>query len=36
MPEVLREDRGHVRILTFNRPEKLNALTPDGQDQVLP
>ena len=26
--EVLLEDRGHVRWLTLNRPEVMNAITP--------
>lgn len=30
VPEVLWEQRGRVCLMTLNRPEKMNALTPDG------
>jgi enoyl-CoA hydratase len=29
MPDLLFEKRGHVAYLTFNRPERLNASTPE-------
>ncbi|MUM17705.1 enoyl-CoA hydratase/isomerase family protein [Mycobacterium sp. CBMA271] len=34
-PPVLVEQRGAVTILTLNRPEKLNALSPAGAAQML-
>ena len=29
MSEVLIDDRGHVRWIVLNRPEAMNAITPD-------
>jgi enoyl-CoA hydratase/carnithine racemase len=33
-PEVLVEDRGHVRWLKLNRPEAMNSITPQMLDQL--
>ncbi|MFJ5732398.1 enoyl-CoA hydratase/isomerase family protein [Streptomyces paradoxus] len=35
MPAVLRATSGHVLSLTLNRPEALNALTPDQRDEIV-
>ncbi|MFF8936573.1 enoyl-CoA hydratase/isomerase family protein [Streptomyces paradoxus] len=35
MPDVLRATSGHVLSLTLNRPEALNALTPDQRDEIV-
>ncbi len=29
MSELLIETEGHVRVLTINRPDRMNSLTPD-------
>jgi enoyl-CoA hydratase/carnithine racemase len=34
MPDVLREDRDKVAIVTFNRPDKLNAINAEMQDAI--
>ncbi|MFT7221377.1 MAG: enoyl-CoA hydratase/carnithine racemase, partial [Candidatus Azotimanducaceae bacterium] len=34
MSEVLIEDRGHVRWLTLNRPEAMNAITGEMLSQL--
>jgi enoyl-CoA hydratase len=39
MPEpasiLLSETRGHVRLLTINRPERMNALSPELSDELI-
>ncbi len=32
---LLRETRGHIRILTINRPERMNAMSPELSDQLI-
>ncbi len=32
--EILWEKHGHVRLLRLNRPEKMNALTPEGEGEM--
>lgn len=33
-PEILYEKRGHIAIMTFNRPEKRNACTPEMHEAL--
>ncbi|MSP02444.1 MAG: enoyl-CoA hydratase/isomerase family protein [Acetobacteraceae bacterium] len=37
MPDsiLLRETRGHIRILTINRPERMNAMSPELTDELV-
>src|ERR1700729_2850718 len=35
MTILLRETRGHVRILTINRPERSNAMSPELTEQLI-
>jgi enoyl-CoA hydratase len=32
---LLRETRGHLRILTINRPHRMNAMSPDLTDELI-
>jgi len=32
---LLRETRGHIRILTINRPERSNAMSPELTEQLI-
>ena len=32
---LLRETRGHIRILTINRPERSNAMSPELTDELI-
>ena len=34
-PILLRETRGHVRVLTINRPERSNAMSPELMDESI-
>ena len=34
-PILLRETRGHIRILTINRPERSNAMSPELTDELI-
>ena len=34
-PILLRETRGHVRVLTINRPERSNAMSPELTEQLI-
>ena len=35
MSILLRETRGHVRILTINRPERSNAMSPELTEELI-
>ena len=32
---LLRETRGHLRILTINRPERMNSMSPELTDELI-
>ena len=34
-PILLTENRGHIRILTINRPERMNAISPELGDALI-
>ena len=34
-PILLAETRGHIRLLTINRPERMNALSPELSDELI-
>jgi enoyl-CoA hydratase/carnithine racemase len=32
---LLRETRGHIRVLTINRPERMNSMSPELSDELI-
>jgi enoyl-CoA hydratase len=34
-PILLSEDRGHIRLLTINRPDRMNSLSPEMSDALV-
>ena len=32
---LLREDRGFIRILTINRPHRMNSMSPELGDRLI-